>query len=508
MHRLSVLSRLHVAKNDDQPVEFATGTIRGQEHLIVPCVMISEGVLHSSNNDQPSLALASEFGMFPAGWDGRPVVFNHPMVNDEAVSANRPEGWSEEVIGFVFNTKLDGKKLPAELWLDTSRAPEELLSGLREGKEFEVSTGLWAAAEEQFGIFNDRKYEEIWRNVVPDHLAILEPGTIGACSIADGCGIPSMVANATRSFVMPQKDCSCQTSGGNTVESEPKQNASGIAPTMSRFFRNTVPAGIQAAYDKLTKLFSANELSDNDVRTALQLALNEADYPYASVVAVYDKTVVYSAMDRETYDWKLYQVDYSVVEGGAVTLGSAPIEVRPETAYVPVQVASKSGEEGPINSALKEETMQLTAEQLSAITAQVQAAMVANSTQAATTQAASTAAAAEPKPTNDLSAVLAAATPELRSEIEAAMKANQQIREGLVANLKTKGFSETELAGLSNDMLTRMNSLAPAAQQQQTETKPKEGTDFTGAGAFAANASALAANSTPPMPVFPAEAAA
>ena len=53
-------------------------TFNGVEHLVVPLVALVEGVLQSSNAETPELALASEFGKHFKGWNGRPVVVNHP----------------------------------------------------------------------------------------------------------------------------------------------------------------------------------------------------------------------------------------------------------------------------------------------------------------------------------------------------------------------------------------------------------------------------------------------
>jgi hypothetical protein len=40
--------------------------------------------------------------------------------------------------------------------------------------------------EDTEGVFNGQEFAGIWRNVIPDHLAILPEGVIGACSVADG----------------------------------------------------------------------------------------------------------------------------------------------------------------------------------------------------------------------------------------------------------------------------------------------------------------------------------
>ena len=67
-----------------------TNTLYGKDQLIVPVVALVEGVLQAMNAATPELALAEEFGKFPAGWNGRPVVMNHPIIDKNPVSANSP----------------------------------------------------------------------------------------------------------------------------------------------------------------------------------------------------------------------------------------------------------------------------------------------------------------------------------------------------------------------------------------------------------------------------------
>ncbi len=56
-------------------------TMAGKEYTVVPCIALVEGVLQGANSDAPELALASEFGKIIAGWNGRPLVLNHPKIN-------------------------------------------------------------------------------------------------------------------------------------------------------------------------------------------------------------------------------------------------------------------------------------------------------------------------------------------------------------------------------------------------------------------------------------------
>lgn len=511
---MSVAQRVVFAAN---AADVRTETLRGQEHIVVPCVMLNEGVLHSSNAEHPALALASEFGAVPEGWDGRPVVYNHPEdENGQPVSANRPQGWDSGVIGYVFNTKLDGTKLRSELWVDTSRAPEVVISGLKDGTEFEVSTGLFATPEESSGVFQNEQYSEIWRNVVPDHLAILEPGSIGACSIADGCGTPRNNALRTQGMYMTK---SAQTSGSSGTPS-PKTNACGSATTGCKCggkpempanqienvgIRPMISRALQKLQAKVTSLFMANELSDNDIRTAIQAGLDALDekFAYPSVHAVFDSYVIFYAMLRDDYDWHLMKVSYSVAEGGAIVIGSDWVEVRPETAYVPVVVSGDTvadpeltASSSPTTTA-KESTVDLTQEQLAEVAKQVASTLAANASAAAasTTPVAPAATTAEPQKFETVEAMLANAEAPIADQVKEALAFANATRKSLVDNLVKAGYAEAELATIPLNVLRRMG--APSSVSH---------VDYSGLGGGNLNANAQPEAFTPPMPVFAAKA--
>lgn len=169
----------------------------GEEHTVLPCVALCEGVLWPANASAPELALAEEFGRFPEGWNGRPVVYNHPMVNDVAVSASSPEVLELNAFGQLFNTRLEDGKLKTEIWINNARVADmsdeaqAVIAGLQDGTgSGEVSTGLFTMTEQVTGEYDGQEFKGIWRNIVPDHLAVLPEGIRGACSVDDGCGAP------------------------------------------------------------------------------------------------------------------------------------------------------------------------------------------------------------------------------------------------------------------------------------------------------------------------------
>lgn len=161
--------------------------LNGQEYLVVPVVMMVEGV-HSGNRGA-MMHTIEELGK--VNWNKIPVVMNHPQVNGEFVSAKIPSVLNEVGIGMVENPKVKGSSLVAEAWIVEERLAElspETLEKINRGEEIEVSVGLFADSEDSYGIYKDEVYSGIIKNIIPDHLAILE-GVIGACSIKDGCGI-------------------------------------------------------------------------------------------------------------------------------------------------------------------------------------------------------------------------------------------------------------------------------------------------------------------------------
>ena len=203
-----------------------TASLFSQDYTIIPCVALVEGVLWPNNSPAPELALAAEFGRFPEGWNGRPVVYDHPTVDGIAVSASEPNVLESNAFGQMYNTVLDGTKLKTEIWINETRVSkmsEEAQSQIAELKAgnntVEVSTGLFMMSEPHKGVHEGQEFEAIWRNIVPDHLAILPKGIRGACSIEDGCGAPrtnnmkpvmraaQLNINATQADT---DDCACQ----------------------------------------------------------------------------------------------------------------------------------------------------------------------------------------------------------------------------------------------------------------------------------------------------------
>lgn len=160
-----------------------------REYLVVPVVMMVEGVHHGSFG--PILHRADQLGEYIDIWNNRPVTVEHPRKDDVFVSANSPEMLAQYEVGRIFNTRFEDEKLKAEAWIDVQKAiavSPIALTALREGKPIEVSVGVFSDTIVVEGEWHGEVYEAIAENYRPDHLALLPEGQ-GACSWADGCGI-------------------------------------------------------------------------------------------------------------------------------------------------------------------------------------------------------------------------------------------------------------------------------------------------------------------------------
>ena len=178
-----------------QAGEIRNAAYDGVDHVVVPVVALVEGVIHAVNAPKPELVLAQEFAVGYLGWNGRPVVPNHPMRNGIQVSANDPAILEQEAIGQVFNAGLDiaNKRLLMEAWINPVKAEKSehgraLMERIRRKQPIEVSVGTFVLNEPTQGQFGDKRYASVWRQIIPDHLALLPEGTTGACSIKMGCG--------------------------------------------------------------------------------------------------------------------------------------------------------------------------------------------------------------------------------------------------------------------------------------------------------------------------------
>lgn len=365
-----------------------TATMHGAEYTVIPCIALVEGVLWPSNAEGPELALAEEFGRVPAAWDGCPLVMNHPSVEGIPVSANIPSIMEDYAFGAIYNTKLVDGKLHTEMWINNARVEAmggevqetvARLTDLESGEIVEVSTGLFSRSEEIAGLHNNEEYVAIWRNIIPDHLAVLSKGTLGACSGEDGCGAPrtnsmkpvmrAMRMGEVKETPVPLIDngkikadikaaCSC---GGHVEEPTPMvvENENKV------FAKLREMAGSISSWGMSLRSNAGASLSDSDTREAIRAALS-TEGTYAWIMAVFQESPGVGKVVYESgYEGKLYERSFSIAAEGGVSLGAEILEVRPVTQFVPVTI--NAGKTANVPSV--QETKMLKKDQVAALIA-------------------------------------------------------------------------------------------------------------------------------------------
>lgn len=371
------------------PENIRVDTIEDQEFLVVPVVALVEGVIQCATCPEPEFVSRNEFGRTPAMWDGRPVVVNHPMMNGVPISANSPSVFEKEVIGHLFNTSLDGEKLKTEAWINLEKVDKlggevlETVDRIRSGEQVEVSTGYFADVDATTGLFKGQQFAGVQRDLKPDHLALLTDGIVGACDWEMGCGAPRInQAQSLSSCDCDGNACNCGSQEmtevqciANLVDADQFIYRSSIP--LSRILKVTVNGKEQVTgfeiianrsaikFSKafeisegeeviitgypsptsetipdhvLSSLFSNQEMSDTDLRRALEMALKEKDdieFPF--IVAVFSNNFIF----EEGFGVTLKSRSFSINEDGVITLGDEMTIVRPVTEFIPVVTNSE-----------------------------------------------------------------------------------------------------------------------------------------------------------------------
>jgi hypothetical protein len=312
--------------------ELRTAEFQGRPYLVFPVVALMEGVVYAANAEKPEFVPAEVLQRAPASWNGRPVMFNHPQRDGEYVSANAPDLLELESFGFIFSTFTEQKKLKMEAWLDESRAEVvgagamEVLERAKKSEPVEISVGAFVIKEEKIGTYKGKKYYAEWKEIIPDHLALLEKGAKGACSNDMGCGIRAAHAHLI-------------TAEGIQVEEFLMEIEQIVEETNKRSLKDRFLAlvGIRAA-------LSPADMSDVDIRSAIDKALRASEPGYLGIERVYpDKGLVVFAIapgDKV----QLIRNKFKVAEDGTVTFGTKRVEVRSIQQYEPVTAAEDGGE--------------------------------------------------------------------------------------------------------------------------------------------------------------------
>ena len=291
-------------------------THQEKKHLVVPVTMIVEGVLNGSNG--PLLHLASDFGKFPEAWNGIPVVINHPEANGLNISANSPEVIEAGKIGTVYNSRIENNCLKAEVWLEEiklSTISPDIHSAIGLKQNIEVSVGVFTEYDATPGTYNGVEYTAIARNHRPDHLALL-PGGIGACSIADGCGIR---VNSKKKG--EENEMSLITNEQLQQYQQMRYSIRGIVDNST--------GGLKEKLEGLRNLVNSLDVPGSE--------LNPGKYHYLE--EAFDTYLVYSSYISG--EGKYYKQNYQhTVDGGIASFVGEPIEVEKKIEYVAVMQAN------------------------------------------------------------------------------------------------------------------------------------------------------------------------
>lgn len=272
-------------------------TLEGREHVVVPMVILTEGVHNGSNG--PLYYPKEELGKTPESWNHKPIVVYHPTQNGVGISACDPNVINTRKVGIMMNTKIDGGRLVSEAWIERARADavdSRIMSAIDKQEMMELSTGVFVDQEKQTGTWNGEQYVGVAKNFRPDHLALL-PDQIGACSINDGAG-----------FLRNSR----HEKAGNSIISTVRQ--------LLRSVRG----------------LTTNEMSFSNIRETLSDALrarftpksgSDLSGPYLWVEDVYSNFVIYE------FDSKLYRIGYTATDTGVTLSEDAPVEVVRVTEY-------------------------------------------------------------------------------------------------------------------------------------------------------------------------------
>lgn len=306
-----------------------TETYQGCEHLVVPVIALVEGVVHAMNAAKPEFVPGDE--LRTAGWNGRPIFLGHPIKDGVAVSGNDPDLLEKKCIGTVFNVAVANSKLKMEAWIDVEKCKDvnpRLLERIDADEPIEISVGVFTETENASGEHLGKRYAAKWHDIVPDHLAILEEGDLGACSREAGCGIRA-AKDAVRSkdgkYGKPTGVLNTKLKGPHMID----DSKGGKFAQM-----------MKAARDSFRSMLAPEDMNDNDVKRKLYEATHKVDPRCSYVEAVYDDRYVYSCYVSADYAMpysypsnQLVQRSYSVSADGAITLGDDAEDVEMVMTY-------------------------------------------------------------------------------------------------------------------------------------------------------------------------------
>jgi len=485
----SVLRFLHLSIAAET-AKLRTAQFEGRDYLVVPVIALMEGVVWPGNSDAPEFVPAETLAKYPARWNSKPVVMTHPFNGSESLSAGDPQIQEQYKIGLIFNARMKKKQLHMDAWLDLAKIESlggiaaSTLQRVRDMKPVDVSIGAWTELEMVEGEYEGKKFVGRWLEIAPDHLAFLEEGVPGACSVEMGCGAPRVMQHRILSSgieMIPP----VMAEGG--VVAEPKKE--GMLARMLAAFKS----------ERVAALVSAADMTDNNLRDAIAVALQATIPGFIGVVALKlaESVVVFDTWVNN--NWQYKQQSYSLAEDGTVSLQGKPVDVEVVHEFKPMSADMPLTEDPPTTAAApcgcKDKeliTMKTKVERVKALIASKKTvftdaheAFLTNCSDAQIDQLeADEAAANEPEAVAAPAPAAVAAVPvpvvsptvtqaraaltiddlpaELKALVNGAKAQDTKVRDQAMATLKASKqtqFSDTELATLTTDQLVRVAAL-------------------------------------------------
>lgn len=210
---LGAVARAMITVMKASPEAVRRVTEDGKKYVVVPIVLMTEGVRRAANSQFPEFVPAEEIEASVPLWEGEPVTLDHPKVKDgdevQYVSAHSVEG-KQFIIGEFRNASASDGKLKLEAWIDEAEVARlsthedsniaeeasQLIARIDAGHEIEVSGGYFVTVDRVLGEHDGVRYAGEQHGIMPDHGAILRSDQKGACSWQDGCGAPRLSAAA------------------------------------------------------------------------------------------------------------------------------------------------------------------------------------------------------------------------------------------------------------------------------------------------------------------------
>lgn len=340
-------------------------TLDGQDFLVVPVVMMTEGVHHGSG--YPTFYSEEALSQYVGTWNGRPVPIHHPEESGGYVSATMtPQVYEQWNVGTLFNVHFADKALRGEAWINVNKIRQKspkTYEMLQSGEAMDVSIGVFPDLVPTSGTWNGETYSAVAYNLRPDHLALL-PDQRGACSWEDGCGVR---VNSENEEAMDEKQFKAYALKNKIRIQDPVVNA------MDDGLMQKVNAVRSALYAKDVledgPNYKSHYLEDFDAEGAL----------------------VYSVQTNSGQ--KYYQTTYSESDGAISINFEDSQEVMPvtKTSYRDINVNAAEEQEDDMPKAIQEEVQTkeqalqalkgfgpLTPEELSGLMSEPQRQLVAN----------------------------------------------------------------------------------------------------------------------------------